>query len=138
MTEETRHTPPWAVATAGLLSAVLLLVGTVSHLSDLLRHGLHPYDWAPHWLNLYWASLTVFDTLAAVLLLRRRRLGVDLACAIVTTDLAAHWYAAHHVRHAVPLSGAGEQRLAAFAVLVLATAPYLRRALPHPRQRPGE
>lgn len=43
----TGHTPRWVVALAMPYAAVLLLVGTASHLADLLRDGLHPYGWAP-------------------------------------------------------------------------------------------
>ncbi|MDV9196329.1 hypothetical protein [Streptomyces sp. Wh19] len=82
------------VALTMLYVAVLVLVGTASHLADLLRDGLHPYVWAPDWLNLYWSSLAVLDSAAALLLLRGRRAGVDLMCVVTVTDLAANWYAA--------------------------------------------
>ncbi|MGW2513368.1 hypothetical protein ACWC0A_29025 [Streptomyces scopuliridis] len=54
--------------------AVLLFVGASAHLTDFLSHGLHPYDWAPNWLNLYWSTPTLFDTLAAVFLITGKRL----------------------------------------------------------------
>ncbi|MGZ9928582.1 hypothetical protein ACXNSR_01685 [Streptomyces sp. NC-S4] len=67
-----------------------------------------------HWLNLYWSSLALFDTLAAVFLIRGKRRGTDLACAIMATDLAAQ---------------PGLRRLGVFAALVLGTAPFIRRHL---------
>ncbi|MEU7697005.1 hypothetical protein [Streptomyces sp. NPDC039028] len=70
-----RHTPRWAVASTCGIAAVPLLVGAVAHLADLLSHGVHLHGWAPRWLNLSWSSLALFDTLAAVLLLRGRRPG---------------------------------------------------------------
>ncbi|MFC7795762.1 hypothetical protein [Streptomyces cinereoruber] len=90
--------PRWAVISACGIAAVLLSVGASAHATDLLRHGLHPYDWAPGRLTLYWSSLALFDTLAAVLLIQgEERRGIDLACAITTTDLAANWYAVYSI-----------------------------------------
>ncbi|MGW4852551.1 hypothetical protein ACWEPZ_15140 [Streptomyces sp. NPDC004288] len=129
MIEWTHHAPRWAVASACGIAANLLFVGALSHASDLLSHGLHPYDWAPGWLNLYWSSLALFDTLAAVLLLRGKRRGIDIACAIMTTDLAANWYAVHGIQHSTLAAQPGLQRLSIFAALVLGTAPFIRRHL---------
>ncbi|MFJ6519855.1 hypothetical protein ACIQJ4_16605 [Streptomyces filamentosus] len=124
-----RHTPRWAVISACGIAAVLLFVGASAHAADLLRHGLHPYDWAPGWLNLYWSSLALFDTLAAVLLIRGKRRGTDLACAIMATDLAVNWYAVHGIQHSNLAAQPGLQRLTLFAALVLGTAPFIRRHL---------
>jgi hypothetical protein len=124
-----RHSPRWAVVSVCVTSAVLLFVGAASHVTDLLRHGLRPYDWAPGWLNLYWSSLALFDTLAAVLLIRGERRGVDLACLIVATDLAANWYAVHGIQNSSLADQPGLQRLTLFAALVLGTAPFIRRSL---------
>jgi len=124
-----RHTPRWAVVLVCAYAVVLLCVGSVAHVTDLLRHGLHPYDWVPDWLNLYWSSLAFFDTLAALLLLRGRRTGVDLACLIVATDLAANWYAVYGIQHSTLPDEPGLQRLTAFTVLVLGTAPFVRKHL---------
>ena len=92
-------------------------------------HTLYPYDWAPAWLNLYWASLAVFDSLAGLLLIAGRRLGVDLACVIVATNLAANWYAAYGIQHRDLFAQPGLQRLTGFALFVLVTAPFVRRRL---------
>ncbi|WP_234378995.1 hypothetical protein [Streptomyces sp. IGB124] len=62
------HTPRRAVMSTCGITAVLLFVGTSAHVTGLFSHGLHPYDWAPGWLNLYWSSLALFATLAAVLI----------------------------------------------------------------------
>lgn len=129
MTRWMSRAPRWVVALALAIAAGLLFVGAVSHITDLLRHGLHPYDWAPSWLNLYWSSLALFDPLAAALLLCGRRRGTDLACAIMATDIAANWYATYGIQHSSLLAQPGLQRLTAFAGLVLATAPFIRRHL---------
>ncbi|MFJ5833539.1 hypothetical protein [Streptomyces sp. NPDC093089] len=123
------HTPRRAVISACGTAAVLLIGGASAHVTDLLRHGLRPHDWAPGWLNLYWSSLALFDTLAAVLLIRGKRRGTDLACAIMATDLAANWYAVYGIQHSNLAAQPGLQRLTAFAALVLGTAPFTRRHL---------
>ncbi|OKJ64339.1 hypothetical protein AMK29_18775 [Streptomyces sp. CB02261] len=123
------RTPLWAVIVVCAIAAGLLLVGAVAHVTDLLRHGLLAHDWAPRWLNLYWASLAFFDLLAAVLLINGKRRGMDLVCAIVATDLAANWYAIYGIQHSTLAAQPGLQRLVAFSALVLGTAPFVRRHL---------
>ncbi|MFE6668134.1 hypothetical protein ACFVFH_31830 [Streptomyces sp. NPDC057697] len=118
--------PRWVVALVALYVVVLVAVGTVSHLADLLRDGPLAHDWAPDWLNLYWSSLTVLDTSAALLLLGGRPVGVDLMCAVMVTDLAANWYAAYGIQHVTASDRPGLWRLAAFTALVLATGPFVR------------
>jgi len=121
--------PRWVVALVCVIAAGLLFVGAVTHIVDLFHHGLRPYGWAPGWLNLYWSSLALFDPLAVVLLISGKRQGTDLACAIITTDLSANWYATYGIQHSTLAAQPGLQRLIAFAVLVLGTAPFIRRRL---------
>ncbi|MEU5209076.1 hypothetical protein [Streptomyces sp. NPDC020742] len=121
--------PWWVVALVTVYVAVLVFVGAVSHLTDLIRSGLHPYSWAPDWLNLYWSALAAFDSLAALLLVLGRRAGVDLMCVIMATDLMANWYAAYGIQHSDFSAQPGLQRLAAFTLLGLATGPFVRSRL---------
>ncbi|MGF1341566.1 hypothetical protein ACQSMD_15820 [Streptomyces flavovirens] len=129
MTEWMHHAPRWTVISVCIIAAVLLFVGAFAHVTDLLSHGLHSYDWAPGWLNLYWSSLALFDALAGVLLIYGKRRGTDLACVIMATDLAANWYAVYGIQHSNLAAEPGLQRLAVFAALVLGTAPFIRRHL---------
>ncbi|WP_245766641.1 hypothetical protein [Streptomyces colonosanans] len=129
MIEWMHRTPRWVVMLVCVIAAGLLFVGAVAHITDLFHHGLRPYSWAPGWLNLYWSSLALFDPLAAALLVGGKRRGTDLACAIMTTDLAANWYATYGIQHSTLVAQPGLQRLIAFAVLVLGTAPFIRRHL---------
>ncbi|GGU89859.1 hypothetical protein GCM10010211_65500 [Streptomyces albospinus] len=110
---------------------VLVFVGAASHVADLVRSGLHPYAWAPEWLNLYWSSLAAFDSLAALLLVSGRRAGMDLTCVITATDLMANWYAVYGIQHSGFFAQPGLQRLTAFTLLVLATGPFVRSRLSH-------
>ncbi|MGW0230921.1 hypothetical protein ACWDWO_21640 [Actinopolymorpha singaporensis] len=82
-------------------------------MSDLVRYGLHPYAWAPDWLNVCWTSLAILDPLAAILLVAGRRGGLDLACLIVVTDLTANFYATYGNQHLDLGSAPGLQRLTA-------------------------
>ncbi|MEU6483614.1 hypothetical protein [Streptomyces sp. NPDC046887] len=129
MGEWMRRAPRAVVAVVWLIAALLLAVGTTAHLTDLLRHGPRPYDWAPLWLNLYWTSLTLLDPLAALLLLGGHRRGLDLACAIAVSDLAAGAYAVYGPLHSSLIEQAGLQRLLGFALLVTGAAPFVRRHL---------
>ncbi|MGY5125749.1 hypothetical protein [Streptomyces nigrescens] len=119
----------WAVALVLVYVVVMAFVGAASHIADLARSGLYPYAWAPDWLNLYWSSLAVFDSLAALLLISGRQAGVDLTCVIMATDLTANWYAAYSIQHSDFSTQPGLQRLTAFTVLVFTTAPFVRSRL---------
>jgi hypothetical protein len=130
----TRRTSPWVVALLFVYIAGLLFVGATSHIADLARGGLHPYPWAPDWLNLYWSFLAVFDSLAALLLVCGRRSGVDLACVIVATDLMANWYAVYAIQRSDVFAQPGLQRLTFFALLVLTTGPAVRSRLGSPHR----
>ncbi|MFE5484466.1 hypothetical protein [Streptomyces sp. NPDC056527] len=122
------RTPLRAVAVC-VAAAGLFLVGAVVHVTDLLHHGLQAYDWAPKWLNLYWSSLALLDLLAAAFLISGKRRGIDLACVIMATDLAANWYAAYGIQHSSLAAQPGLQRLLAFALFILLTTPFVRRHL---------
>ncbi|MEU8915309.1 hypothetical protein [Streptomyces nigrescens] len=123
------RTPWWAVALVLVYVIVMAFVGAASHIADLARSGLYPYGWAPDWLNLYWSSLAVFDSLAALLLISGRQSGVDLTQAIVATDLMANWYAAYGIQHSDFSAQPGLQRLTAFTALVFITGPFVRSRL---------
>ncbi|MFC9701392.1 hypothetical protein ACFTWD_11920 [Streptomyces sp. NPDC056943] len=123
------RTPHWVVIVVCATAAGLLLVGAVAHVTDLLHHGLQAYDWAPRWLNFYWSSLALLDLLAAVLLISGKRRGTELVCVIMTTDLAANWYATYGIQHSSLAAQPGLQRLVAFTAFVLGTAPFVRRHL---------
>ncbi|MGW1847896.1 hypothetical protein [Streptomyces sp. NPDC001966] len=123
------HTPRWAVISVCGIAAVLLFVGASVHVTDLLSHGLRHTTGHRAGLNLYWSSLALFDALAAVFLIRGKRRGTDLTCAIMATDLAANWYAVYGIQHSNLAAQPGLQRQTVFAALVLGTASFIRRHL---------
>ncbi|MET9518645.1 hypothetical protein [Streptomyces sp. NPDC002994] len=49
----------------------------------------------------------------------------------MATDVAADWYAAYAIQHSDLFDQPGLQRVTAFAVLVLGSAPFTRRHLSH-------
>lgn len=68
-------------------------VGTVTHTLHLVNVGWIVFADAPTWMNVYWTTLTALDPLAAVLLIRRRPVGLALGAAIILSDVAINSYA---------------------------------------------
>ncbi|MEU7022601.1 hypothetical protein ABZ990_18340 [Streptomyces sp. NPDC046203] len=126
--------PAWATRMVVGVWVAGLLIGTVTHVGDLLSHGLFPHaSFAPKWLNLYWSALAVLDPLTAVLLLRGRRVGADLLVVVMATDLAANLYAVYGPLGSSVGEQGGLQRLLAFGLFVFATAPWVRGGLRGPK-----
>jgi hypothetical protein len=73
----------------GLLVAGLL-VGTATHLENIVRAGLVPRPELPIACNLFWSALTLLDPLAIGVLLLRPRAGVLLVLAIMAVDLTVN------------------------------------------------
>jgi hypothetical protein len=108
---------------------VAFSVGTISHVVDIFRWGIRPHN-QYHWaFNLFWTSLTLFDPLATVFLLRRRRAGLLLAGLIMILDVAMNVTAGLH-----EYLGTGRFLMwglytqVPFALFLLATAPSLWKA----------
>jgi hypothetical protein len=121
--------PVWAWVLTVIEAGVLVGVGTVSHVSDLLRAGWYPYPGVPVWLNLYWDSLAVADLLVAILMLCRRRAGVYLAGVVMVSDVVANWFSVCVLGGDELVHAGGVLRLIAFGLLVLCTAPFLLHEL---------
>lgn len=68
-------------------------IGTTTHTLHLANVGWVVFDDAPVWMNVYWTALTALDPLAAVLLLYRRRVGLELGAAIILSDVGINSYA---------------------------------------------
>jgi peptidoglycan/LPS O-acetylase OafA/YrhL len=75
------------------VSVVGFVIGTSTHLLQLVNRGWVVFAAAPTWMNVYWTSLTFLDPLAAMLLLRARRAGLILAVAIMLSDVAVNSHA---------------------------------------------
>jgi hypothetical protein len=67
------------------------LVGTTTHIADLVLGGDEPYAGFPAVVRVFWVSLTLVDPLTAVLLVLRRRPGIVLGVVVILVDLAVNW-----------------------------------------------
>jgi len=108
----------WIVWLAGFL------VGTGSHVIDLVLGGMDVYAGFPSLLRLFWVSLTLVDPLTVVLVGLRRRAGIVLGAVVIVTDIAVNWTVWATIG-GNPLYGAVNQTI--FAAFVLVTAPMLWR-----------
>ncbi|MET8529595.1 hypothetical protein [Micromonospora sp. NPDC005172] len=111
-------------------AAVLVFAyGGVVHVLQLLVPGLRPQLALPGWLAVYFASLTLWDPLAALLLAARRPAGLALGCVVLVTDAAANGYANYVLD---PTGGVTPGRIrqaviTALAVALVAFTPWLAR-----------
>jgi len=97
------------------------LVGTTTHVIDLVAGGTTVYAGFPDGVRVFWVSLTVLDPLAVVLIVLRWRAAVVLAIAIMVADVAVN--SVMVATHGLPVFGLVNQ--IAFGIFVLATAPLL-------------
>lgn len=67
------------------------LIGTTTHVLDLIAGGMGTYGSFPTGLRLFWVSLTLIDPLVVLLLLLRHRAGVVLGLAVILVDIAVNW-----------------------------------------------
>ena len=66
------------------------LVGTTTHVVDLVLGGLDVYAGQPAGVRAFWVALTVVDPLVVTLLLLRRRAGVVLGVVVMVADVAVN------------------------------------------------
>ena len=110
------------------------LIGTTTHVVDLIIGGSNTYEAFPLGLRLFWMSLTLLDPLVVVLLMLRRRAGVVLGLAVILADIAVNWTVFFTIGgHS--LFGVVNQT--AFAIFLVATAGVLWRWLPRSLELPA-
>jgi len=89
-----RREPPWRLQhTLRVIMIGALSVGTCTHLENFWRAGYLPLPRQPLVFNLYWTALTVFDPLAATLLVVRPRAGLVISVLIMLSDISINAYA---------------------------------------------
>ena len=124
MTQQTSHRVRTAILVVWIAG---FLIGTTTHILDLVAGGFGTYAGFPSALRLFWVSLTVLDPLTAALLILRHRAGIVLALTVIVTDIAVNWTVfVTHGGHS--LFGVGSQTL--FAAILLTTASTLWRWFP--------
>ncbi|MGG7463321.1 hypothetical protein [Plantibacter sp. YIM 135347] len=100
------------------------LVGTSTHVADLIFGGLNVYEAFPPGNRVFWISLTLLDPLTVTLILLRRRAGIALGIAVMIADVAVNWTVFSTIGG---LSLFGVLNQSAFAAFVLVTTPLLWR-----------
>jgi hypothetical protein len=100
--------------------------GGVVHLVQLATGGWPPYVWAPTWLAIYFASLTLLDPLAASLLWARRTIGLYLSSLVLVTDAAANGYAVYGLSGATTTARISQAIISLLALATVITAPRVR------------
>ena len=123
MTE--RRALPRGIRIAQLIWIAGFLVGTTTHIADLVFGGSDVYSGYPDAVRLFWVSLTVLDPLAVVLIALRSRAGVPLGVLIMIADVTVNLSVAATVG-GLSLFGLVNQSL--FCAFVLITARPLWRA----------
>ncbi len=78
-----------------IVFSICLVGGGATHVIDIIRGGLFPYLGMPFPINAFWTSLAILDFTAAILLWKRRNLGVLLTTAIMLADVAVNSYASY-------------------------------------------
>lgn len=123
MTE--RRALPRGIRIAQLIWIAGFLVGTTTHIADLVFGGSDAYFGYPDAVRLFWVSLTVLDPLAVVLIALRSRAGVPLGVLIMIADVTVNLSVAATVG-GLSLFGLVNQSL--FCAFVLIAARPLWRA----------
>lgn len=95
------------------------LVGTTTHMADLVVSGSDAYSAFPLGVRVFWATLAVLDPAAAALMALRRRSGIMLGSAVMIADITVNWAVFTTVGG---LSFFGVICQSLFAALVFATA----------------
>ena len=110
------------------------LIGTTTHVFDLIIGGADTYMAFPIGVRVFWMSLTLCDPLIVALLLFRRRAGVLIGLVVILADIAVNWTVFLTIGG---LSLFGVVNQAAFAIFLVATARLLWRWLPPGRDLPA-
>ena len=101
------------------------LIGTYTHVADLVRHGFLAAP-VPLAVGVFWNALTLLDLLVVALLWWRPRAGIGLAVSIMVVDVSVNTtvylagYFGPPTPHMVPLTLFDQ---ALFGLFVLLTAP---------------
>jgi hypothetical protein len=120
--------PLWIRLTV-LTYALCLGGATYNHVMDLVRGGFLPYTNTPLPFNVYWTSLTFFDSLAILLLFVFPRWGILTTVMIMVTDIAVNTYSTYHFWDLTIGTNVFLQLQILFGVFVFITSPLMLRRL---------
>ncbi|MEU7918036.1 hypothetical protein [Micromonospora zamorensis] len=118
---------PLAVRCVVAVAVLVFAYGSAVHIVQLLMPQLGPQFALPGWLTVYFTSLTLWDPLAALLLVARRVEGLALGCVVLVTDAAANWYANYVLDPTVGVTPGriGQAVITALALALVALTPWL-------------
>ncbi|WP_291037778.1 hypothetical protein [Herbiconiux sp.] len=102
-----------------VLWVIGFLVGTTTHIADLILGGSHAYSGFPTGVRLFWVSVTILDPVTAALIIFRQRPGIVLGAAVILADIAVNWTVFVLIGG---LSVIGVINQSLFAVLIVVTA----------------
>ncbi|MFD7206047.1 hypothetical protein [Streptomyces sp. NPDC059893] len=106
------------------------LVGTRTHVIDVVRDGTHAYAMFPQVsLRMFFVSLVVLDPLVVVLVGLVRREGIGLAGAVMALDLCGNWWGNWHWLRDDPSQLLRLLPLTLFGVFVVASTLPLHRVV---------
>ena len=74
-----------------VVSIAGFVIGTTTHVFDLVIGGVNIYEPLPMAVRIFWISLTLFDPLVVVLLVLRRRAGIVFGLAVILVDIVVNW-----------------------------------------------
>ncbi|MDI6630057.1 MAG: hypothetical protein QME72_20260 [Rhodococcus sp. (in: high G+C Gram-positive bacteria)] len=112
------------------LFAAVFAYGTAIHVVQLLGGGGDPYPGVPAAVAWFFLALVVLDPFAAILIIRRRRIGLVFGATILILDAAANGvvnYPPHDPTDGMTAGRVGQAVVTALAVLLVCTTPRLRR-----------
>ncbi|MFY2790091.1 hypothetical protein [Rhodococcus sp. MALMAid1271] len=112
------------------LFTAVFAYGTAVHLVQLIGGAGHPYPGTPAVIAWFFVALVVLDPLAAVLIARRRRIGLLLGTTTLILDAAANAvvnYPPHDPAGGVTAARVGQAVVTVLALLLVTVAPRLWR-----------
>ncbi|MDV8025020.1 hypothetical protein [Rhodococcus sp. IEGM 1330] len=121
---------PRHVEVVTYLFAAVFTYGTVVHLVQLVGGGGDPYPGVPTAIAWFFVALVVLDPLAAILIVRRRRVGLLIGATTLLLDAAANAvvnYPPHDLTDGVTAGRVGQVVVTALAVLLVFVTPRLWR-----------
>lgn len=74
-----------------VVSIAGFVIGTTTHVFDLVIGGVNTYEPLPMAVRIFWISLTFFDPLVVALLVLRRRAGIVFGLAVILVDIVVNW-----------------------------------------------
>ena len=69
---------------------IAFLIGTITHIIDIINFGFLGYPNSPMLLNIYWTSLTFFDPLAVLLLIFYPFMGLIFSGVIMISNVGVN------------------------------------------------